>query len=391
MIKTELNAGFASLGGGYLFSETARRIRAFEAENPGKKVIRLGIGDVTLPLGKTVVDAMLRASAEMGERGTFRGYCPEAGYGFLRSAVARYYARRGVDVRPEEIFISDGAKSDCAAVPSLFGAAKVYIPDPVYPVYLDTNLLAGRETVSIPALPEDGFLPGPERCGGGPAVIYLCSPDNPTGAAYGREGLAAWVVHAINTGSVIIYDAAYEAYITEPGVPHTIYEIPGAKSCAVEINSLSKSAGFTGTRCGWSVFPRELGELGKMWARRQAASFNGVSYIVQRAAEAALSPAGLAESAKMAEYYLSNARLISRLLDEKGIFHTGGVNSPYIWMRCPDGCGSWEFFDRMLTSAGVAGTPGAGFGKYGEGFFRLTAFSAREDTETAVARLREFL
>ena len=386
MLRIETNDNFNKLIDGYLFTETARRIRAFEAENPGRRVIKLGIGDVTRPLGRTVVSAAVRAAEEMAENDTFRGYCPEAGYGFLRTAIAEYYSARKVDVRPEEIYVSDGAKSDCASILDLFGRNTVYIPDPVYPVYRDGNLLRGNEVKYIPATPENGFLPGPGPCGGEPAVVYLCSPNNPTGAAYAREGLSEWVRYARESGSLIIYDAAYEAYITGD-LPHTVYEIPGAKSCAVEINSLSKSAGFTGTRCGWSVFPRELGALGTLWARRQAASFNGVSYIVQRAAEAALSAEGRRESRENIVYYMENAATISRLLDEKGIFHVGGDDSPYIWMRCPSGMSSWDFFDHLLRTAGIAGTPGAGFGVNGEGFFRLTAFASREDTAEAVERL----
>ena len=390
MLKIKLNDNYAALSGDYLFSETARRVRAFEAENPGRRVIRLGIGDVTRPLGPTVTAAMVRAAEEMGRADSFRGYCPEAGYGFLRTAVAEYYGRRKVDVRPEEIFISDGAKSDCAAIPSILGECDVYLPDPVYPVYRDVNLTFGNRVISIPATMENGFLPGPECCENAPCVVYLCSPNNPTGAAYDRDGLAAWVEFARATGSLIVYDAAYEAYAAND-MPHTIYEIPGAKSCAVEVNSLSKSAGFTGTRCGWTVFPRELGAPGKLWTRRQAASFNGVAYIVQRAAEAALSPAGLRESGENVAYYMENAGAISALLDKKGIYHTGGRNSPYIWFRCPGGADSWGFFDALLRSAGVAGTPGAGFGKYGEGWFRLTGFGSHEDTLEAVERLSKIL
>ena len=391
MLKINLNENFGALTGDYLFSETARRLRAFEAENPGKRVIKLGIGDVTRPLAPVVTQALARAVDEMAHADTFRGYCPEAGYGFLRTAAAEYYGRRRVDIRPEEIYISDGAKSDCAAIPSILGINDVYLPDPVYPVYRDSNVICGNNVKTVPATAENDFLPGPEVCGKAPAVIYICSPNNPTGAVYSRKALAEWVSMARSTGSLIIYDAAYEAYITEEDVPHTIYEIPGAKYCAVEICSLSKSAGFTGTRCGWSVFPRELGVPGKLWARRQAAAFNGVAYIVQRAAEAALSSSGLSESMENVAYYMENARMISSLLTEKGIYHTGGGNSPYVWLKCPEGVDSWSFFDVMLRSAGVAGTPGAGFGKQGEGYFRLTGFGTRRDTEEAVERLRKVL
>jgi len=390
MLKIKTNENFASLSGSYLFTETQRRIRLFEAENPEKKVIKLGIGDVTRPLAPTVVEAMLRAAEEMGRADGFHGYAPEAGYGFLRTAIAENYASRGVDVRPEEVYVSDGSKSDASGIFDLFGDLPVVIPDPVYPVYADSCVMSGKKVVYLPATRENGFLPTPDLAPDRASAIFICSPNNPTGAAYGTAGLAEWVAYAKRTGSLIVCDAAYSAFISSD-CPNSIYRIPGAKSCAVELNSLSKSAGFTGTRCAWAVFPRELGELAGMWLRRQSAKFNGVAYVVQRAAEAALSKQGMRESEENIAYYRRNAQKICSVLSEKGIYHTGGIDSPYIWLKCPGTDDSWGFFDRMLHRLRIAGTPGAGFGKNGEGYFRLTAFCSDEDADEAAERMRKLL
>ena len=393
-MKIKLNENYKNLNKSYLFSEIAKRVKAYGAENPDKKIIRLGIGDVTLPLTKSVTDAMTAAVTEMGNKETFRGYAPEYGYDFLRDAISRYYKRFGTDVPAEEIFVSDGAKSDVGNITEIFGDNPVLIPDPVYPVYFDSNVMSGRDVTFIRADEANGFLPTPAGLSGEGYIIYLCSPNNPTGAVYDHKGLAEWVNFALATGSLIIYDSAYEAYINGD-YPHTIYEIEGARACAIEICSFSKTAGFTGTRCSWTVVPSELSSDGmslrEMWERRQATKFNGVPYVVQRGAEAALSDAGVAECHALVAYYMENAAMIADVLREKGIFFTGGTSSPYIWMRCTGGMDSWSFFDALLHGVQVVGTPGAGFGACGEGYFRLTSFASREATAEAVERLRAFL
>jgi len=338
---------------------------------------------------------MHKAVDEMGSKETFRGYPPEYGYDFLRKAISDHYAALGADVPADSVFVSDGAKSDCGNFVDILGCNEVIIPDPVYPVYIDSNTMNGNKITIIPGSEDNGFLPGPDLIQNpGPAVIYLCSPNNPTGATYDTEGLTAWVEYANKTGSLILFDAAYEAFITED-VPHTIFEIPGAKTCAVEICSFSKFAGFTGTRCGWTVVPGEIEidgtKLCKLWARRQATKFNGVNYPVQRGAEAALSPEGIAACMENIAYYKRNAKLIADLLTEKNIFFTGGTNSPYIWLKCPDNMSGWDFFDKLLNEVQVVGTPGEGFGESGNGFFRLTSFGSYEATQNAVERLRKIL
>lgn len=394
IMKIKLNENYKNLKKNYLFSEIAKRVSAFTAANPEKKIIRLGIGDVTLPLTKSVTEAMSKAVCEMSAKETFRGYAPEPGYGFLRDAIAKHYASFGTDIQASEIFVSDGAKSDVGNIVEIFGDNEVLIPDPVYPVYLDSNIMSGRRVRFINANISNNFLPTPEVFSGEGMIIYLCSPNNPTGAVYDREGLKAWVDFAINTGSLIIFDSAYEAYI-KGDLPHTIYEIEGARQCAIEINSFSKTAGFTGTRCSWTVVPHDMvvdgTRLSDMWERRQATKFNGVPYVVQRGAEAALSDEGKKECAQLVDYYMTNAKIIAGLLDEKGVFYTGGNSSPYIWLKCPGGVDSWTFFDSLLNDVQVVGTPGAGFGSNGEGFFRLTSFGSREATEEAVERLRSFI
>lgn len=392
-MKIKINENFEKLPKNYLFSEIARRVKEYQAENPDKKIIRLGIGDVTRPLPHCVTDAMKRAADELGCEKTFRGYPPEYGYDFLREAVSAHYASFGVSVPAADIFVSDGAKSDCGNLVDIFADNDIYLPDPVYPVYNDSNVMSGRRVHLIPSNRENGFLPMPdENCGMG--IYYICSPGNPTGAAYSAEQLEKWVDFARQSGSLIIYDAAYEAFVTD-GSPRSIYAVRGARECAIEICSFSKTAGFTGTRCGYTVVPEELmaGEtsLKALWSRRQATKFNGVSYPVQRAAEAAYSLEGMAACLENIEYYRENARVISALMDRKNIYYTGGKNSPYIWLECPGHGDSWEFFDMLLHRAQVVGTPGAGFGECGKGYFRLTAFGTHEATLEAVARLEEIL
>jgi LL-diaminopimelate aminotransferase len=393
-MKIRINEHFGEIKESYLFSDIAKRVKAYSAEHPDQKIIRLGIGDVTLPLTPSVVDAMHKAVDEMASASTFRGYAPEYGYDFLRQAIADYYGRMGVTLKADEIFVSDGAKSDLGNIVDILGDNEILIPDPVYPVYVDSNVMSGRRITLLEANAENGFLPMPSGIEEKPYVIYLCSPNNPTGAVYSREQLAEWVSFARRTGSLILLDSAYESYISGD-YPHSGYEIEGARECVVEICSLSKTAGFTGTRCGWTVLPDELVvdgvKLSKLWARRQATKFNGVPYVVQRAAEMAVSEKGHAEAMECVGYYMENARILSDFLREKGIWFTGGENSPYLWLRCPNGMGSWEFFDYLLQNVQIVGTPGEGFGKCGEGYFRLTSFGSRESTVEAVERLRKLL
>lgn len=397
----KINTNFTKLPGGYLFPEIGRRVRAFE--HPPMPLIRLGIGDVTLPLAPAVIEAMHRATDEMGHRETFRGYCEETcgAYDFLRFAIRDDYRARGIDIADDEIFVSDGAKSDCGNIGDLFAVDNVVaVCDPVYPVYVDTNAMAGRagtfdgekwdRLVYLPCTAENGFFPA-LPAGPAPDLIYLCSPNNPTGTAATRAQLQTWVDYANAHDAVILYDSAYEAFITEPDIPHSIFEIPGAETCAIEFRSFSKSAGFTGNRCAYTVIPKALvrggASLNAMWNRRQGTKFNGVPYVIQRAAEAALSPAGRAQSMEAVRYYLHNAQIIREGLEEAGLTAYGGVNAPYIWFRTPAGCGSWEFFDRLLHEACVVTTPGAGFGPSGEGYIRVTAFGTEADTREAVQRI----
>ena len=393
-LQIKVNENFFNVKKNYLFSEIAKRVNAYSAEHKDAKIVRLGIGDVTLPLSPVVVEAMKKAADEMGNAATFRGYAPEYGYDFLRGAIAEYYKKFPVDLSAEEIFVSDGAKSDVGNIVDILGDNEILIPDPVYPVYLDSNIMSGRKVSFLKGSQENGFLPLPDGVEEKPYVIYLCSPNNPTGAVYSREGLKKWIDFANKTGSLIIFDSAYEAFISGD-YPHSIYEIEEARSCAVEICSFSKTAGFTGTRCAWSVFPDELtvgeNKLSYLWSRRQATKFNGVPYVVQRAAEAALSAEGQAQCREAIAYYMENARIIGEVLKEKGIEFTGGENSPYLWLKCPNGMKSWEFFDFLLENAQVVGTPGAGFGEAGEGYFRLTSFGSRESTLEAADRLRKLL
>lgn len=393
-MKIKLNDNYKNLAQNYLFSEVASRVKTYTAAHPDKRIIRLGIGDVTLPLSSVVVEALRTAALEMGRAETFRGYAPEWGYDFTKDAVAKHYAPLGVMLSNDEIFISDGAKSDLGNLTDILGDNPIYIPDPVYPVYMDSNIMCGRHVALMPAAIENDFLPMPEALDCTSAVFYFCSPNNPTGAVYNRRQLQEWVDFANRTGSLIIFDSAYEAFI-KGDYPHSIFEIDGARSCAIEICSLSKTAGFTGTRCGWTIIPSELESggisLNKLWSRRQATKFNGVPYVVQRAAEAALSTEGMAACMQSIQYYMGNAEILANLLDEKGIFYTGGKCSPYIWLRCPGNMKSWEFFDYLLNQAQIVGTPGSGFGQCGEGYFRLTAFGSREATAEAADRMRKLL
>lgn len=391
----QINRNYQNIKETYLFTNVAAKARAYSEEHPEADVIRLSIGDVTRPLPPVVVEAMVRAAEEMGNAGTFRGYGPEQGYDFLRQEVALYYASFGVRVGVDEILISDGAKSDLGNILDIFGEDNVaLVPDPVYPVYVDTNLMAGRRIVYLQGNEENGFLPMPHEDMVGD-IIYLCSPNNPTGAVYNRAQLKEWVDFANKNDAVILFDAAYEAFVSEGDLPRSVFEIEGARTCAIEFCSLSKTAGFTGTRCGYTVVPDELVrggvQLRRMWLRRQTTKFNGVSYPVQRAAAAALTAEGVAACRENIAYYKENARMIADMLTRRGIVFTGGKNSPYIWMKCPGGMRSWEFFDVVLERANVVGTPGAGFGENGEGWFRLTAFGDRDRTATAVERLEKLL
>lgn len=388
----KINANYLNLNESYLFSTIAKKVNAYTQAHPEKKVLRMGIGDVTLPLAPAVVSAMQKAAGEMGEKETFRGYGPEQGYPFLKEAIRGYYASRGISLEEDEIFVSDGAKSDIGNILDIFDTDNtVLVPDPVYPVYVDTNVMAGRRIVFADAAAENGFLPMPDE-NTDADIIYICSPNNPTGAAYSAAQLAEWVAYARKKGAVILYDAAYEAFVSEKGLARSIFEVEGAKECAIEFCSLSKTAGFTGTRCGYTVVPRALvrggASLNKLWLRRQTTKFNGVSYIVQRGAEAVFSEEGMAQVQKNLEVYRRNAAVLSECLDSLGIPYTGGKNSPYIWMKCPGFSDSWKFFDYLLEMANVVGTPGSGFGKNGEGYFRLTAFASEEATKEAAERLK---
>ncbi len=393
MVK--VNPHFQEMVQNYLFAEIASRVKTFCTKYPEKNVIKMGIGDVTLPLCPAAVDAMQEAVVEMGKKETFQGYPPYDGYDFLKNAIVEYYGLRGVTLAPDEVYVSDGAKSDVGNITDLFSQEnKILIPDPVYPVYLDSNVLAGHKVSYINATEENGYLPLPDDSTDAD-IIYICSPNNPTGAVYTKDQLKVWVDYALDRGALLLVDSAYEAFITDPALPRSIFQIEGARKCAIEFCSFSKTAGFTGTRCGYMVIPNELvfeGQaLGKLWLRRQATKYNGTAYIIQRGAAATLTAEGRAQTAEAIRYYLGNARIIMEFMDRKGISYTGGTNSPYIWLKCPGGMKSWEFFDELLNRAGVVGTPGAGFGINGEGRFRLTAFGSRENTLAAMDRLDQIL
>ncbi|MCI6925885.1 LL-diaminopimelate aminotransferase [Butyricicoccus porcorum] len=391
----KVNHNFANIAQSYLFSTIAQKVADYTAAHPDAPVIRMGIGDVTLPLPQASIDAMHAAVDELSHQESFRGYGPEQGYDFLKDAIQAYYASHGTQLESDEIFVSDGAKSDVGNILDLFDQDNtVLVPDPVYPVYVDTNTMAGRKILYMDANESNGFLPLPD-----PAVkadiIYLCSPNNPTGAVYDRAGLKAWVDYALANQAVILFDAAYECFVADENLPRSIFEIEGAKKCAIEFCSFSKTAGFTGTRCGYTVVPLELEfegmNLNKMWLRRQTTKFNGVAYIVQRGAAAVFTEEGVKQVQEHLDYYRENARILADAMDELGIWYTGGKNSPYIWLKCPNGMESWEFFDYLLENANVVGTPGAGFGENGKNFFRLTAFGDRDKTKEAVERIKKLL
>lgn len=399
-----VNHNYLKLPGSYLFSTIGKKVRAYKEENPDKEVISLGIGDVTQPLVPAIIDALHGAVEEMAHAETFHGYAPDLGYDFLRRAIAKNdYQDRGCDVAADEIFVSDGAKSDSGNIQEIFGTDnKVAVCDPVYPVYVDTNVMAGRTgeyntvrenfdgVIYMPCRKENGFLP--EFPSEVPDLIYLCFPNNPTGSAITKDELQKWVDYANKNGCVIIYDAAYEAYISEENVPHSIYECEGARTCAIELRSFSKNAGFTGVRLGFTVIPKELVRDGvslhSLWARRHGTKFNGAPYIVQKAGEAVYSEAGKAQLKDQVGYYMRNAKLIHDELTKAGFSVSGGVNAPYIWLETPDKMTSWEFFDYLLKNANVVGTPGSGFGSHGEGYFRLTAFGTYENTLKAIDRIK---
>ena len=391
----KFNENFKDIAENYLFAEVAVRAAKYTAAHPDKKVLKLGIGDVTLPLAPAVISALHSAVDEMAVKESFKGYGPYEGYGFLREGIKDYYKRMGVELAADEIFVSDGAKSDLGNILDIFAKNNtVLVPDPVYPVYVDTNVMAGRKVIFANATKENGFLPMPDYKVEAD-VIYICSPNNPTGAAYSVEQLAEWVKYALEKGAVILYDAAYESFISEEGLARSVYQAEGAKECAIEFCSFSKTAGFTGTRCGYTVIPHALESNGfsanKLWFRRQATKFNGVPYIIQRGAAAVFTAEGQAQIKENLAVYKRNAAVIAECMDGLGIWYTGGKNSPYIWLKCPDGMGSWQFFDLLLNEAQVVGTPGAGFGKNGEGFFRLTAFGSKDTTAEAVERIKRVL
>ena len=388
------NSNFKNIAENYLFAEVADRAAKYVAAHPDKKVLRLGIGDVTLPLAPAVIKALHEAVDEMAVKETFKGYGPYEGYDFLRDSICGYYKEMGVTLGADEIFVSDGAKSDLGNILDIFAKENtILVPDPVYPVYVDTNIMAGRKIVYANANESNGFLPMPDYKVDAD-VIYICSPNNPTGAAYTVAQLKEWVDYALKKGAVILYDAAYESFI-QGDAARSIYLVEGAKECAIEFCSFSKTAGFTGTRCGYTVIPQALKKDGmsanKLWFRRQATKFNGVPYVIQRGAAAVFTKEGRAQIKENLAVYQRNAAKIASCMDELGIWYTGGKNSPYIWLKCPNGMGSWEFFDFLLNNAQVVGTPGAGFGKNGEGFFRLTAFGSEQTTQEAVDRIKKII
>lgn len=400
----KINENYLKLPGSYLFSTIAKKVSAYSAANPDKEIIRLGIGDVTLPLAPVVIDSLHNAVDEMGKAETFHGYAPDLGYEFLRNVIVEHdYKKRGADISADEIFVSDGAKSDSGNIGDIFSVDnKIAVCDPVYPVYVDTNAMAGRtgdyipeqqkwsNVIYMPCTAETNFAPElPKET---PDIIYLCFPNNPTGSTITKDELQRWVDYANKVGAVIIYDAAYEAYISEENVPHTIYECEGARTCAIELRSFSKNAGFTGTRLGFTVIPKDLKSgdvmLHSLWARRHGTKFNGAPYIIQRAGEAVYTEEGQKQTGEQIAYYMNNAKTILEGLKSAGYTVSGGVNAPYIWLKTPDKMTSWEFFDYLLEKANVVGTPGSGFGPSGEGYFRLTAFGSYENTVKALERIK---
>ena len=389
----KLNSNFQNLEQSYLFVTIAKKVNEFTEKHPDNELIRMGIGDVTLPLAPVVIEAMHRATDEMADKATFRGYSPDSnGYPFLREAIAGYYQSLGVDVEAGEVFVGDGAKSDVGNIVDIFDNSNtVLVPDPVYPVYVDTNIMSGRKIVYADANMDNGFLPMPDASQ--PAdIIYICSPNNPTGAVYNREQLKAWVDYALMQKAVILFDSAYESFVS-PGLPRSIFEIPGAGKCAIEFCSLSKTAGFTGMRCGYTVIKKELVfdgvSVSALWQRRQGSKFNGVNYITQRAAEAVFTPEGIKQTRDAVAYYKRNAQVMVAALKELGYWFTGGENSPYVWFKCPDNMGGWEYFDYLLNEKQIVGTPGEGFGKNGAGCMRLSAFGDADKTREAMERIKK--
>ena len=399
MVK--INENFLTMKKNYLFIDIAKRLKAFTAANPDKPLIRMGIGDVTLPLAPVVVEAIKKAADEMGVKETFRGYEDSGtGYDFLKEAIAGYYKSFGVSLELSEIRVNDGAKADCGNITDIFGDGNtILVTDTAYPVYVDSNIMAGREVIYADSNEENGFAAMPDE-NVHADIIYLCSPNNPTGSVYTKAQLKEWVDYALKNEAVIIFDSAYEAFISDPELPRSIYAVEGAKKCAIEMCSLSKTAGFTGTRCGYTIIPQELivkasdgtdVSLAQIWGRRQGSKLNGVSYPIQRGAEAVFTPEGQKQTHEAIDYYRRNAKVMADALTELGIKFTGGINSPYIWLKCPNNMGSWEFFDYLLNNIQVVGTPGEGFGKNGAGWFRLTAFGTYENTVEAMRRLKELL
>lgn len=389
----KINKNYLNLKDSYLFANIAHKVSDYKAKNPDKNVISLGIGDVVLPLCEPVIEALKGGVEDMSKKETFKGYGPEQGYAFLRDVLQNYYKRFNVELESNEIFVSDGAKSDLGNLLDLFDKDNVVlIPDPVYPAYVDTNVMDGRKIIYSDSNMENGFLALPDY-NVKADLIYICSPNNPTGAVYNREQLTKWVEYAKEMGALILFDAAYEAFIESDEIPHSIYEIPGAKECAIEVCSLSKTAGFTGLRCGYTVVPHTLKadgvELNKLWLRRQTTKYNGVPYIVQKAAAAVFTEEGIAKTREVLAYYKENAKIVGAALRELNIEYVGGENSPYIWLKCPNNMKSWDFFDKLLEEANIVGTPGVGFGNNGEGFFRLSCFAERDNVLEAVRRLKK--
>ena len=389
----KINKNYLNLKESYLFSNIAHKVSEYKSKHPDKNVISLGIGDVVLPLCEPVIEALKDGAEDMSKKETFKGYGPEQGYAFLREVLQDYYKGFKVALDADEIFISDGAKSDLGNILDLFDKDNVVlIPDPVYPAYVDTNIMDGRKIIFSDSNIKNDFLSMPDY-NVKADIIYICSPNNPTGAVYNREQLTTWVEYAKEIGALILFDAAYEAFIKDDNVPHSIYEIPGAKECAIEVCSLSKTAGFTGLRCGYTIVPHSLKfdgvELNKLWLRRQTTKYNGVPYIVQKAAAAVFTKEGIAKTREVIEYYKENARIVGEALKELNIEYIGGENSPYIWLKCPNNMKSWDFFDLLLQEANIVGTPGSGFGENGEGYFRLSCFAERANVLEAVKRLRK--
>ena len=392
---TTPNMHYADLKDSYLFFNIAQKVKAYSGAHPGTRLLRLGIGDVTLPLCGAVIKALHEAVDDQARADSFHGYMPETGAPFLREVITEHYRSRGVDLSYDDVFVSSGASDELGDILDLFDrSSSALVIEPAYPAYVDANVIAGREIIHLASGPDNGFLPRPPKDIKAD-IIYICSPNNPTGAVFGRDQLQEWIDFANSSGSVILFDAAYEAFIEDEDLPRSIFELPGARTCAIEICSLSKTAGFTGTRLGYTVIPKELERKGMrlndMWIRNRTTKTNGVSYILQKGGAAVFTPEGQRQIRENIEYYKENARILMRALDKAGIWYCGGKNAPYVWLRCPDGMGSWDFFDRLLNTIQVIGTPGAGFGACGEGFFRFSTFGSREDTLLAAKRLEELL